>query len=414
MGRLSDVLDHLDERAATVAAAEKALLETQARYESYFAELQAARENELSQLSQHVSSHRGQLPTWLETDLEDARAAVEKEFEAELERLRGDVRTVDEDAERARAESAAAEDAVRERNLDLDRREEALKERNAALLRRIADYNRRIAELGSGFGFFKNLFAMGRLRKERRKIDAEQEDVAAQVDRVRAQWVQREKEHAEREAGLRAAWTERRARAAALSAKLEYLEEARPRIVSRSTLERVLYTRFAEPEVPREDGPRCSRCQSPNAPGAAFCHICAVRLAVDRPDFEGSLQEIGELNHHHRKFAEGMKGCQQTIGLVRGLRSGLAAFRKSVEGVQGSEERYPLPKLRIDVPAEAVAFGRAFDALREAAQKGTHLHPQDFAAVLAEAARDLTPEAIQAYFQGMGEELTRCAKSQWK
>ena len=198
-----------------------------------------------------------------------------------------------------------------------------------------------------------------------------------------------------------------------MRAKLDYLEESRPRIVSRSTVERVLLDRFAPPQ-PGSDGPACPRCDSANGRGAAFCRICAVRLAADRTDFEGSLAEIAELNHHHREFAEGMKGCQEVIGLVRGLGSGLQAFRKSVKGVQDSEKRYPLPKLKIDVPAASLAFGKRFDALRDVARRDRAVHPRAFAGELATVTRAMTPEAVQAYFETMGQELTRCANTQWK
>ena len=67
----------------------------------------------------------------------------------------------------------------------LDREEEELKARNEKLLAQIAEFNRRIKELGKGFGFFSSLFKMRKLQKERKILDQEQADIAARIDNLR-------------------------------------------------------------------------------------------------------------------------------------------------------------------------------------------------------------------------------------
>ena len=152
----------------------------------------------------------------------------------------------------------------------------------------------------------------------------------------------------------------------------------------------------------------------PNPPPFHFCHICAHRLGDDREDFDGSLEEMAEISSHFDRFSSGMEACQEIIGLVRGMTSGVEAFTKSVADVQGSEDKYPLSKLQIDVPQGAREFGSQFDRLDDFASQDYSLHPalfadrfdQYFAAVLTET-------NIKAFFETMGEELTRQAEAQW-
>ncbi len=415
MGRLSNFHEYLEDRLATIRDVEGRLLALQSKYETYYQEVSRVREAELGQLSSYIAAGGTSLPADLASALERARSEVERELEQKLGALQAERKKAAAEAEAARKDSQRGEEAVHARNVDLDRREEALKARSARLLKDIGEYNRRIREMGTGFGFFSNFFRMRGLQRERRRLDAEQAELLAQMDGLRAQWVVREKEHGEKEAALRASWARAAAQAAALAAKIEALRESRPRMIFRSTVERVLY-RFAPPEraSPGPNDPPCPRCRSKAAPGSFFCPICAARLGKDRPDLAGSVSEMAELNVHFERFSEGMKACQQVIALVRGIASGLSAFIKSVDGVKDSEERYPLPKLEIDVPAASVEFGKSFDAFRSVVSDDLSLHPRAFAARIEEAVgKVFTEPRIKAYFETMGEELSRQAKAQW-
>ena len=153
----------------------------------------------------------------------------------------------------------------------------------------------------------------------------------------------------------------------------------------------------------------------PNPASHNFCHICAYRLAADREDFDGSLEEISEINRHFDRFSEGMEACQQIIGLVRGMKSGVEAFTESVADVQASEDKYPLSKLKIDVPQASQDFGVQFDRLADFAGQDYSLHPKLFADRFEQYfAETFTEESIQAFFETMGEELSLQAETQWK
>jgi hypothetical protein len=229
---------------------------------------------------------------------------------------------------------------------------------------------------------------------------------------LRLRWEEADREHAGSEAERREGWLEVERRAASVAATLEALEARRPEVVVRAAVERVLADRVRETSA--EAVRPCPRCETRNPEGSHFCSICAARLGDDRPDFAGSVEEMAELNRHFERFSTGMQAGQELIGLVRGLASGVEAFTTSVEDVLESEKKYPLPKLDIDVPAASLEFGRSFDRLAEAVGDDLSVHP----VVFAERVRGLvdgvlTEDAIKAYFETMGEELSRQAEAQW-
>ncbi len=381
MGRLKDFIAHLDERAELVATIEQKLCALQAKYESYFSELDRVRESELAQLQAELTTARA-LPGGLGEALATARTKVERELDAKLAALRAELEAGRAEAEAVRAESARELEKLHRKNTELDAREERLKAESAGLCAELDAHNAKIRELGSGFGFFSNLFKMRAVAEEKRALEERQAALAAQIEQLRETWVKVDQAAAEREEKRRLAWLEKRARLSALEAKLEALETTRPQLVLRSTLEEALLTRVREPRAAAPGDPPCPRCKVPNPPEHYFCAICAQRLQPDRPDLEGSIEELAQVNLHHRRFAEGMRAGQELIGLVRGLRSGLLAFRKSVESVLDSEQRYPLPKLQLDVPEESVRYARHFDELLATVSRDHALLPAEFAGVV--------------------------------
>lgn len=414
MGRLKDFIAHLDGQIETVAKIERRLCDLQSRYESYFAELDRVRESELAQLQAAITAPGRELPAWLKDALAVARAKVERELDAKLKALRAELEAKREEAEAIRLESARELEKLHGKNTELDAKEERLKAESAELGARIAVFNGKIRELGSGFGFFANLFRMRAVAEEKRALEEKQAALAAQIEGLRETWVKVDTAAAEREEKRRAAWIEKRAQRSALEAKLEALEATRPQLLLRSTLEETLLTRVKEPRAAGAGDPPCPRCKVPNPPEHYFCAICAERLQPDRPDLEGSVEELAQVNLHHRRFSEGMRAGQELIGLVRGLKSGLEAFKKSVESVLDSEKRYPLPKLQIDVPESSVRYAGHFDELLSTVSKDQSLLPTEFAAVVDKLVSEVfTEKKVQRYFETMGEELSRQAKAQW-
>jgi hypothetical protein len=414
VARLKDLRAYLDDRRRLVNDIEARLCALQAKYESFFAEVATAHDSELEQLIGHATGERSALPEWFTTELEAERVAVERELDEQVQGLEKQRAGLSDEAEAQRRHSAEDEAELRRQNVDLDAEEEALKARGVKLVAAIEDYNRRIKGLASGFGFFANLFRMRALQGERAALDLEQADVAARVDSLRARWVKVSTEYDLKEQARTSQWTKLETEAAAVSAKLEALAAARPRMVVRSAVERVLDRRRTAFRDPASGAP-CPRCAVLNPPQAHFCHICAQRLTEDRPDLAGSLEEMAELNHHYRRFQEGMRACQEIIGLVRGLGSGVDAFTKSVDDMIASEDKYPLAKLKLEVPEASRAWGSNLELFRGQVSADYSLHPQELAATVQTLIQQVfTEDAIRAYFESMGEELSRQAKAQWE
>lgn len=414
MARLKEFRRYLKGRQSVLEHAEEALCSLQTKYESFFAEVSKAREAELEQVIEHTLRDRSSLPEWFNDEVDATEAEVVEDFEKRLADLEMQRQSAMGRAEVARKASFEGEQEVRRTNGALDRAEEKLKERNRRLLDGIGQYNQKIAELGRGFGFFANLFKMRGLAKQKRALDQEQADVAANIEALRSRWVSEEAEHAAQEQQQRSQWISAENRAASIGAKIEALRQTRSTMVVRSTIERVL-SQHGRESRDAESGSLCPRCGVQNPEANHFCHICAHRLGDDLLDFDGSLEEVAEINAHFDRFSEGMTACQQIIGLARGLIGGLEAFTKSVADVEESEEKYPLPKLEIDVPAASREFGVEFDRLKSMTDQDHSLHPVEFAARIEKLIESTLTEAnIKSYFETMGEELSQQATAQWE
>lgn len=414
MGSLKEFKKFLDGRGEVLERAEATLCAMQEKYESFYTEVSSVREAELAQLREHIMTSRASLPPDFTKRLDHARTEAEQDYDRKLAELKKSRDGLLERAEETRLSSIREEEVGRKKNVNLDQQEEALKAEVAKILPQIEEYNRRIREMGTGFGFFRNLFAMRALEKERAVLDEQQVSLSARIDALRKAWETQEKKHADKEAELRERWVGLKSEADAIETKIEHVMSMRSRMVERTMLERALYPYRPQLSPSGPDDRPCPRCGQPNPPTHHFCRLCARRLQADRPDFEGSLYEIAELNLHHEIFSEGMKACQELIGLVRGLKSGLENFTKSVEEMIATEGRYPLPKLQIDVPQWSVEYGRKFDRLVELSAPGGVFHPKELATRIEEATRTLyTEPQIKQFFETMGEELTRQAEAQW-
>lgn len=414
MGRLRDLRRYLDGRKEVLRRAEAGLLALQEKYEMYFAEVTRTRESELVQLIEMTRADRSTLPRWYNAEIDETSAKVDRALTDEVVVLETQAVSLREEAEAIRATSGRAEKRIRGRNTRLDAEEEELKGRTALLLENIDRYNKQIKAMGGGFGFFVNFFKMRSMAKEKERLSREHGDVEARIDALRARWLLEEGRHVGREVERRTQWEDLEHRAAVESARIEALRTKRSDILVRSTVEKILEGRRPTLKEPGTEDPRCPRCHMPNPADHHFCHICAIRLGEDRQDFDGSLEEMEEINRHFERFSSGMESCQEIIGLVRGMISGIKAFAKSVDDVQASEDKYPLSKLRIDVPQSSREFGGQFDRLAQFADQDYSLHPALFAGRFHQYFAEIFTEAnIQAFFESMGEELSRQAEEQW-
>jgi hypothetical protein len=413
MGTLEQFENYIMNRIAVVSEAEQHLLSLQASYETFFQEVSAVRDHEMQQLSRHVSEQRGRLPHGLDAALDAAAEKARAEHAALIARLQAAYSEHVSAAEQKRAAALDAERRAHEENRDLDAEEEALKTRNEQLCADIQRFAQAIREASGGFGFIVRLPSLRALQRERRRLEQEQLDVVARIERLRARWAERAPSYQALIGDCEQAWATEVAAASRVQTRIEHLRENTERMVGRTALERVLYERRPEAErTPGATSIACPRCRVTST-AAFFCPYCAARLGQDRTDLDGSLLELAELNQHHRIFSDGMRACQEFIALVRGIRSGLESFQRSVSSMLHTQQRPEVSRLTIDVPAAAVEQGRGFDVLLATVRDPQRRHPLSFAETLGQATRAFGQAELSRYFETMGQELTVQANRQW-
>jgi hypothetical protein len=410
---LKEFARYITERSDVIDQILGRLRHAQAKYETFFKEVCSVRESELQQLSAHIAAGRGHLPGNLDTELETAARLARDEFERKFNEQVGRCEVILQNAESARQKALAIEaDSYRE-NVDLDGQEEALKARNEVLLSDIAKFESSIRVASTGFGFLMHLPQLRRLQKAKRELEKEQADVCAHIEVLRARWAAREPEVLGQVNKLEGEWTQQMKAASEIQARLEYLRNSRQRMIGRSALELVLFQRAPQPTDIARGSPPCPRCGAQSATSRFFCAVCAQRLGPDRPDFEGSMEELAELNQHHRQFSDAMRAGQELIALISGIGSGLRSFSKSLSSMIATESKCPVPKLRIQVPPPAVEFGRTFEQFLAFYSDGRSLLPREFVAQEKQVTQRLNENSIGRFFETMGNELSRCAKAQW-
>ena len=130
---------------------------------------------------------------------------------------------------------------------------------------------------------------MRKIQKERRRLAKEQADIAARIEVLRGRWEKFDEDYAKTEKKLQEEWVDLNTEANAFQAKIDHLEATRHQILQRSTIEKVVFNRLPDMPEPQKTDPACPRCKRPNPASYHFCHICAKRLSLDRPDLDGSL-----------------------------------------------------------------------------------------------------------------------------
>lgn len=415
MGNLISFKKYLSDRWNLLDNIESRLLTVQENYESHLAEVRRAREAEMDELLEIVLRDRSLLPEEFNRSLDEAAVEVAAAFEEKIAGMDAEKLSELGKAEELRQQAMEADRALRAKNLKLDASEEKLKTRSTELLGKIQAFNAQISELGHGFGFFSNLFKMRKIADRRELLITENSEVSARIELMRKKWQEAGQEYAQELKDLQQGWKIAEEHATAVAARLEGLKNRRSRILARSTLEKVLRER--KMDFPAEDTGSviCPRCGTGNAQSFHFCWACAERLQANAPGFEASLEEMTELDHHFRRFSKGVHACRGIIALVRGLKSGVDALKKSVSEMLDSESKFSLGTLVIDVPETSVEFGENFDRLGEMVEDNPGKHPLVFSDRIETMTRDrLAQEAVEQFFETMGEELSRQAKAQWE
>jgi len=421
MGDLKDMLDFLRNTQKQLDEIQKKLNEIQTYFNNNFGNVDAIRRAEIEFLQTvffgDTNKFPGEISSLYKKRLTEENRAFDKSMRV-LEQKRTDLDKQFIEVNNGRLNYFKK---IRDKNADLDKDEENLKAKVLKLEEEIASYNRTIDELDSGLGFFINFFKMRKIQKQKDELLEQRNNLVVHVESVRKKWEDATWKYRAEEKDIIDKWNTSQTELSMTTEKIENLKANRDGIVKKAAFVGALNelrenAGFIASEVQAGRTAVCPRCKSENKANNFFCYYCGERFAKDRPDVIGSLAEVGELNRVHANLLEGITGSVSILALMKSIGTGVGEFIKSVESVKASEDKYPLPKLTIDVPEftkkladKIVEFNPKIDV------KFFNLHPLEFSSSFADYTdKVFTDSNIEKFFSGMGNELNKTTKAQWK
>lgn len=302
------------------------------------------------------------------------RAGLEKEI-AELTAKVAELRKT---ADSAVGDAQAQVAALRRENPQLNAQEEELKARCAALRQTIHNLDTQIRNTGFLTGFFRRR----RLRKARDEQRRALADQSARLRAVRQTWEDTKKRFQDHQSRLHEQWEKASLEAAQIQARIDYLQD---------NLER----------LSRQNG------------AAAYLAELAHVPEASEP-LRGVLAKIVELNRIRQEYEEGLRVVSEALGLLRGLGESVQRFGQSAQKVLDEQRVYSLPRLRVRLSDEVLAFHAVWPEFRAQVKDERQLgaQPTEFSRRVQAIIRErLGKREIAATFESMGEALNQATKA---
>jgi hypothetical protein len=280
----------------------------------------------------------------------------------------------DELLAKAQAETAQ----LRTLNPQLDKREEKLKRSQAELEGQLSDLNERIRQKSRGVGVVWHFIAITKDDRERQRIIGRLEGIQDSLFEVRRIWETEQDKASDLQKAYQEQWQLESVAVARLQSELDQLNDParRENLALRRAIRHVV-------DALHEPSPGSER------------------------ELSEGLAEMVKLNIETDAFHEGLASVGGMIGLLRGILSGLAAIRKSVEGLANEQSMHSsyLAPLQFTLPAGAEVFHRQWPVLARkfADEREISAHPSDFSAAVAPLLQDSLSEAtIEGMFDDLG------------
>jgi DNA repair exonuclease SbcCD ATPase subunit len=275
-------------------------------------------------------------------------------------------------------------------NPQFDQSEEEVKARQVELQQRLEELNQEVQKLGRGLGFLTNFGKIAKLDRERQRIIGQLQYAERELKEIRDKWEEKRTEFTTQQAEAKARWQESSVELAKLEGELELLDDDAAR-------ERLALQRAARYIV--DDLKEHVTCPA--------------------PDFQRELDEMVGLNIKTDDYHEGLGNAAGLIALLNAVNEGLTSMQNSVGALVREQRMHSdyLPKLKVEIPAEAKAFHEQWDGLRAMVldEKAICEHPADFVKAMAPVMEnDLSDPAIGRMFDALGGALSRAADEQWK
>jgi hypothetical protein len=384
--RGDQVLRYLEEQEKAIDALVRQLDEVQVAFNAQFDIFQARHDARLDELTEQVFAV-------LRGDGIDPRlrASIERLLPAErtlLKERRQKVRetylpqrrqAADKILQQAQAQTAE----LRSLNPRLNREEEELKAEKAHLEAHLATLNAEIRKKSRGLGVVRHFLSISRADRERQRTIGKLEAIGGSLLKVRQEWHEERQAVEHHQAQLQERWQLESIAIARLQAEMDQLddEQAREDLALRRAIRRVLDD--LKETLPAAD-----------------------------PVLAAALQDMVILNVQTDAYHEGLASVGGLMGLLGGIKSGLEAISRSVEGLVREQEmhRTYLKPLKFDLPARVEAFHKQWNELngRFSDEAAIGAHPAAFSAAVRPLLEGpLAQASIEAMFADLGKMIER-------
>lgn len=383
------LIQYLDDQEQAIDALIAQLDEIQVAFNAQFDEFKAQHDATLDHLTDQIAADPSaagpQLMAAIEERLPEERQRIdERRQKVREEYLPKRQQAADELLNKAQAELAE----LRALNPQLDAQEEDLKAEKTGLEAQLAELNKEIGRLSRGLGVVRHFLAITKADRERQRVIGKLELINNSLHRVRQEWEQRREETEQHQADLQKRWQLESVAVARLQSELDQLDD----------------------EARRED----------LALRRAIRHVLdnlKEILPTSDASLDAGLQQMVQLNISTDAYHDGLASVGGMIGLLRGIRSGNDAIRRSVEGLHNEQQMHSayLKPLDLQLPSSVETFHKQWPALAHqfADEKTIGASPADFSSAVEPLLEGpLSQSNIEAMFNSLGTMIEQ-ATAQW-
>jgi len=378
----------LEDQQQAIDALIRQLDEVQVAFNAQFDAFKARHDDRLDELTDQVFAglRGGSIDPGLRASIDELLPAERAQLEERRQKVRETYlpqrrQAADEILQQAQAEIAG----LRNLNPRLDREEEELKAEKATLEARLATLNDEIRSKSRGLGVVRHVLSISRADRERQRTIGKLEALAGSLLKVRKAWDEERQAVEKHQAELQEGWQLESIAVARLQAELAQLDDAQARedLALRRAIRQVLDD-LKEP------------------------------VSAPDPELAAALQDMAVLNVQTDAYHEGLGSVGGLIGLLGGIRSGLEAIARSVEGLVREQEMHRdyLKPLDFQLPARAEAFHKQWNTLNGqfSDEAAIGAHPSAFSAAVRPLLEGtLSQESIEAMFADLGRMIERAA-----
>jgi predicted nucleic acid-binding Zn-ribbon protein len=381
---LSQFHSYLGDKLKELQAGVKEIDEIRVQFEAAFRQELAAWQERFSFCYPLIKADRAVLPTELRARLDVIEREENAKIRGEIAELTVKVRTAKTNMDQQMAQAAVARQELRTANPDLNRREEKLKAEVVALQNQYAALYEQEEKARNGvFSWLTRGGELRRLQRDQKKVKAQQAKVMEDLKKVRAAWMEKVQTTSEAQAQLSSQWQALGVDAATDEARLAFLSANTADLAEQNAIQRLLVELDSPPDVAGELGAK--------------------------------LAELAKHNRIRASYEKGMADVSLSLGLMKGIGTGLEKFRESVGKVVAEQRRYNLKNTQVPVPASVAVINQTWKFLADKLHDENYMgqNPLAFSEVVAKyVSNRLTDQTIQRFFEEMGAALNR-ATAAW-